>query len=900
MKKFFVLLVIAAAAFLLIRNCSHGPEVKPTKNLVVMITDGTSTGLLSLARWYKQYKDPQEDLNSLAIDPYICGLVRTFCSDAPMAESSGSMSEYMTGVLQQGRNLSVYPHANPPQDLVPIDMSREFQPLATMLEAAKIQQGKSVGVVVTCHYHHATPAATSSHTVERGHQYEITRQMASQGLDVMFGGGTKYIDDDTRQIFQEQGITYYDKDIEGFRNHKEGKVWALFNDDMLEYELDRPESEPTLTEMTLKALELLSKNKKGFFLMVEGSKVDLAAHGNDPAGVITEFLEFNNAFQAVIDFAKKDGNTTVIAVPDHGTGGVQMGERSYRGYTKKGLDSMFINLSQYKASGNGLDRMLSNCAIEDIEPLFKEYTGLDLTPKELAALKAQRGVVAADHMSIDLSPNMYGEINKILLRHTHVGFLTGGHTGEDVFLAVYNPNDQRPQGLIKNIELNRYMRKVMGLKESLEDMTQRLFAPHYQVFKGYDYSLVDGFDGLCLKVTCGDVTLEVPSHRSYVLVNGERRDLGSVIPYIKENKTFYLPKAVRSFLPEIAEPEHKDIPVYAWCSVENNATPESLRAYFQELKDKGITGVCVNSSIHDREKIAKASKAAHEVGLVYHAWIPSMLQGGMPHSWYAVNALGQRADTHPAYVDYYKALDPHNPAVIKWFVEQYTEIAKIPDVDFVQLDYIRYPDVKLARGLWHKFNLDMSEYYAPADYCYCADCVTDFEKQAGHKLTHPKSDPDWAQFRQDVITNLVNKIADAVHAQGKKVSADVFPGPDTYARWMVRQDWAKWNIDEVFPMNYNDFYLTDTKWVARVTSEEVRAVPGKPVYSGLFICREWQKKASLEDPEASGLIPSEIEDAVIGSMENGAAGICLFTPGSMTPEHWEALNSALSKWKKQE
>ena len=110
---------------------------------------------------------------------------------------------------------------------------------------------------------------------------------------------------------------------------------------------------------------------------------------------------------------------------------------------------------------------------------------------------------------------------------------------------------------------------------------------------------------------------------------------------------------------------------------------------------------------------------------------------------------------------------------------------------------------------------------------------------------------------------------------------------------MVRQEWNKWDIDMVFPMNYNDFYLQPAEWVGEVTAEEVAAVPDKPVMSGLFICREWKRKVELEDPEQSGLIPSEMGTAVKGARDAGAAGICLFTPGSMTPEHWEALAEAL-------
>lgn len=336
-----------------------------------------------------------------------------------------------------------------------------------------------------------------------------------------------------------------------------------------------------------------------------------------------------------------------------------------------------------------------------------------------------------------------------------------------------------------------------------------------------------------------------------------------------------------------------EIPVLGWCSVRADDTPESFKEYLQELKAHGLTGVCVNSSLRDREKIAMAAKAAHEVGLEYHAWLPCMLQGGMPHEWYAVNALGQSADEHPAYVEYYKALDPHSPEVIEWIVKQYTEIAQIPEVDYVQLDYIRYPDVILSRGLWDKYGLVMEEEYKPADYCYCDACKADFEAKYGRKVAdEPSKDAEWAKFRQDVVTNLVNKVCASVHAVGKKVSADVFPGPDSYATWMVRQQWKDWDVDALFPMNYNDFYLEGAAWVGKVTDEEVKAVPGKPVYSGLFICHDWKNKDKVIDPENSGLLPSEIAEAVKGSMDAGAAGICLFTPDSMTQEHWDALKSA--------
>lgn len=340
-------------------------------------------------------------------------------------------------------------------------------------------------------------------------------------------------------------------------------------------------------------------------------------------------------------------------------------------------------------------------------------------------------------------------------------------------------------------------------------------------------------------------------------------------------------------------------PVYIWQGWDNKTTTEeNLKDDFTKWKSQGVTGVCFNTGF-DVEKAKIASRIAKSLGLEYHAWMPCMLHAGLNPSWYAVNRLGQSAHDVQVYVPYYTCLDPHNKEVQAWLIEQYCKMAELPDVDYVQLDYIRYPDVILARGLWEKYGLVMNEEYPKADYCYCDDCVAAFKEKTGidiRKVDDPSKCKKWAQFRCDIITDLVNKLASAVHAKGKKISADVFPGPHSHAVWMVRQEWNKWNIDAFFPMNYNDFYLEKASWVGKITRKEVKAVKGKiPVYSGLFICKDWKNKASVVDPEHSGLIPSEIEEAVAGSMKAGAAGISLFTPKSMTDEHWDALKQVLDK-----
>lgn len=339
------------------------------------------------------------------------------------------------------------------------------------------------------------------------------------------------------------------------------------------------------------------------------------------------------------------------------------------------------------------------------------------------------------------------------------------------------------------------------------------------------------------------------------------------------------------------------IPVYGWQGEGGDATEASIQADFKKWKEHGLDGMCYNAGGFNVEKHTRAAKIAHANGLEYHAWIPSMLKGDADSTWYAVNRKGESAYNVQAYVPYYKCMCPNNLDVINYLVTEYGKIADIPEVDFIHLDYIRYVDVILARGLWEKYGLVMNEEYPTADYCYCDKCVADFKAATGidiKSVEDPSTCEEWKQFRYNVITSLVNKIAETVHAKGKKVSAAVFPGPESYAKKLVRQEWNKWNIDAFFPMNYNDFYLEPASWVGKITQEEVNSVNGKiPVYSGLFICHDWQNKANIKDPEGHGLIPSEIMEAVRGSIEAGAAGVALFTPSNMTDEHWAEFDKAI-------
>ena len=535
-KKFSLWLFFATVSISL-----WAQEVRPVKNVIVMIPDGTSIGVYSSARWFKIYNKMGDKLN---VDPYLSGTVSTFSSNAPIGDSAPTTSAYMTGILQQAGNVSIHPLAAPGRDLYPVDTARTYQPAATILEASRIEKGKATGLVVTCEFPHATPADCSAHYYNRGNYNAIAPQIAYQNLDVMFGGGNGILTDDIKQHFNNNGTTLIQDNREALLNYDGGgKVWALFGKKAFPFDIDRnPEKIPSLAEMTGKALEVLSKKENGFFLMVEGSLVDWAAHANDAATMIHEFIAFDEAVGKAIDFAKKNGETAVIILSDHGNSGFTLGSRNCHGYDRKSIDELFATVSKYKCSANALETILSKTEPGNFRKVFKEYTDLDLTDDELQSLLSSKNYKEGNYMEVANSKNLAYNIVEILNSRTCFGFTTGGHTGEEVLLSAYHPQGDVPKGNLTNMELNKYLFDVSGLKTPLPDLSDRIFAKHKDVFRGLKYTIDHANANIpVLVVKKGKKTLEIPAFSSVAKLNGKPFDIGSVTVYIDKNDTFYLP-----------------------------------------------------------------------------------------------------------------------------------------------------------------------------------------------------------------------------------------------------------------------------------------------------------------------------------------------------------------------
>jgi alkaline phosphatase len=543
---------------------SNSQQEKHVKNVIMMIPDGTSLSVLSLARWYKYGICPADNACWLTMDKLICGLVKTHSSDAPIGDSAPTGSSYATGYLSHTGYIATYPKSSGKErDLVPIDPKKAYQPLFTILESAKINH-KSTGLVVTCQFPHATPADFSAHTPHRDKYDLIAKQMVHNHINVVFGGGTKYLDPQKREdkenlvsVLKARNYQYVTKN-EDFKKLRssDSLVWGLFANDALPYDLDaNKDSIPTLSEMTDKAIQILSNNKEGFFLMVEGSKVDWAAHNNDAVGMATEFLAFDKAVETALDFAKKDGNTAIVICPDHGNSGMSIGgPRTVKGYDTLSISSIITPLRNCRHTAEGLTEILVSLPeASTIPKVFMENTKINLTQEEQESLiaSAKKGPGALDR-----------EIVKLYTNHSYIAFTTTGHTGEDVMLGNYHPHGYTLSGVVQNTAVNAYMQEILG-GTSLNDLSDQYYCVDSVALKGYNFEITPSnisktYSTLVIRKNAkSKKRAEINAYTDFVTIYDGKKELkkislNSVAVFISEEKEkinrFYIPRLIGEML----------------------------------------------------------------------------------------------------------------------------------------------------------------------------------------------------------------------------------------------------------------------------------------------------------------------------------------------------------------
>lgn len=339
-------LKLCAAALALVGATSAFAAGEAT-NVIFFLGDGMGPTTVTASRIYKYGEAGQLTMESLKRTARI----KTYSLDGQTTDSAPSMAAYMTGVKMRNEVISMS------AETVARDSANKSytsgadstcpagngSAVTTLLELAK-KAGKSVGAVTTTTVTHATPAATYAHICNRNGENAIAAQAVpggagynsalGNGVDVLLGGGTDHFlptslggkRTDGRDLTAElkaQGYTYVNSGtaFKAVDTAATTKLVGLFNKSLLNYELDRAKTanaidEPSLADMTEKAIKLLQKNGKGFFLMVEGGRIDHALHNTNAKRALEDTIAFDDAIKRALGLVDLK-NTLVVVTADH-------------------------------------------------------------------------------------------------------------------------------------------------------------------------------------------------------------------------------------------------------------------------------------------------------------------------------------------------------------------------------------------------------------------------------------------------------------------------------------------------------------------------------------------------------------------------------------------------------
>ncbi|KAJ5574332.1 Repressible alkaline phosphatase [Penicillium hispanicum] len=514
-----VLVIILAVVYQHETSRSHGqskdtwgPDGKPTgkRNLIFMVSDGMGPTSLSMTRSFRQYTEglPVDDI--LILDQHHIGTSRTRSSSSLVTDSAAGATAFSCGFKSYNGAISVLPG---------------HSPCGTVLEAAALA-GYKTGLVVTTRLTDATPACFASHANLRQYEDLIAEQEVGEHplgrvVDLMLGGGRCHFlpnstegscrgdDRDIVDIASKNGFNYL-QDRAGFdalNGGAEAKLplLGLFADKDIPYEIDRRSQNdvyPSLEEMARTALTILSEatrdSEQGFFLMIEGSRIDHAGHGNDPAAQVHEVIAYDKAFAAVLDFLEKDSTPGVlVGTSDHETGGLAAARQLHTSYpeylwypevlahAEHSSEYAAAKLSAY-LSGKGKDDDLVKRKDYIRDELLKKDLGIpDPTPKEIESLISPDSGVTPQYIFADM-----------ISRRAQIGWTTHGHSAADVNIYASSSKGAWPLvGNHENTEVGTFLADYLDV--DVTSVTKRLEAASHlraresvgdsSVFEKYDW-----------------------------------------------------------------------------------------------------------------------------------------------------------------------------------------------------------------------------------------------------------------------------------------------------------------------------------------------------------------------------------------------------------------------------
>ncbi len=316
------------------------------RNIIVMIGDGMGVEQVSCGWVLNGGHLNIDNMKSTALS-------LTYCEDKLITDSCAGGTGIATGQKTNYGYIATDPDGFPTNSMLKLAQKR----------------GMKTGVSVTCRINDATPASFVCNSTDRHEEAAIAAQYVDSGVDFISGGGRHFWQnrEDGRDLVKEmtdKGYTFVDN-LNDLKSVKSGKVLGLFADLETEPALDRG---PLLEYSAMKAIEVLN-NKKGFFLMVEGSCIDDYAHKHKVGYMAEELFDFDRTVGKVLEWAEKDGHTLVIVTADHATGGLTLIDGSLKNrtvkvhFSTKGHNGILVPVLAYGPHAKDFDGIIENAEL---------------------------------------------------------------------------------------------------------------------------------------------------------------------------------------------------------------------------------------------------------------------------------------------------------------------------------------------------------------------------------------------------------------------------------------------------------------------------------------------------------------------------------------------------------
>ena len=424
------------------REASANSAKRQAKNVIFMVSDGMSFSVLTAAQTYltRTEKRSSNWMKMYGERPIVRSLCETDSASGIVTDSAAAASCWGIGERIDNGVINITQDGRKPVTLV------------QKMNAAR----KRCGLVTTTTATHATPAGFATTVAKRSDQKAIAAQYLERGVDVVLGGGTQYFSEDLVAAYRKAGYGVVLNRGQLLADAGKAPLLGLFSKSHIPFEIDRLNSAelqasiPTLSEMTKVALQRLGSAPEGFFLMVEGGRVDHAAHANDGAAAIREQVAFDETIATVLAFVDKNPDTLLIVTTDHGTGGFNvngLGGEDFDTTAPSYAESSpaFDRLTGFTSSLELLSLRTKGAGLADFLAAAEKATGLKFKADDRAKITSTKTLAAA------------------LMKYTSIGWTSNNHTGEMVEFCSYGPGSQLFPPHLRNDQVHAKILQATGV-----------------------------------------------------------------------------------------------------------------------------------------------------------------------------------------------------------------------------------------------------------------------------------------------------------------------------------------------------------------------------------------------------------------------------------------------------